>query len=99
MFYHKKQTKTDLEAMRGIIEKYGWTQDKLGDETIGFCLLGANYHHLVVNEHDANARRFNRIEQAIIDVNGGMSVDIWNDAPGRTKEEVLALLDKAIETV
>lgn len=98
MFYHKKQTREDIQAMQDIIREHGWTQNELGDETIGYCILGAGHRHIIVNEHDGNPARITRLLK-VLDKAAGMNVDAWNDIPGRTKEEVLTLLDKAIESV
>jgi hypothetical protein len=98
VFYHKKQTREDLRAIQNIIREHGWTQNELGDETIGYCILGAGYRHIIVNEHDGNPARITRILR-VLDKTAGMDIDAWNDVPGRTQQEVLDLLDRAIEAV
>ena len=87
----------ELEAVRARIER-GWCQGYYGDAAGNVCLLGAirerKYRYNGLVGHLAAA------------IEGGMPHDrMWrsptvmgfNDAPGRTKEEVLALIDRAIE--
>ncbi len=37
--------------------------------------------------------------RAFADVTGALSLEAWNDAPDRTKEELLAAIDAALELV
>lgn len=94
----KKQIKEDLQGARELIVEHGWRQGDLGTITEGFCILGALDYHLVVVEHDANVARGERVLQYLESFTGGDVVS-WNDLEGRTKEDVLALFDRAIASL
>ena len=103
----------DLKTVRDRIE-HGWTQERYYRSTSGcFCLVGAAFSiqgmlfdnqmvntmvtreiHAVFQALDAElpsdfTTRLNYAEARLVE---------WNDHPKRTKEEVLALVDKAIES-
>lgn len=59
-----------------LIEQYGWIQGSFGDHQHGFCLLRA----IEPGSVDALYREL------------PMGLIVWNDEPGRTKEQVLAFL-------
>lgn len=93
-----------LVATRWIIQHYGWCQghsyiDNHGEPTDeseaitdsfgGACLSGA----MQLVECDVIVRHYASMRVQ----NTGMSyIPTWNDMPGRTKEEVLSLLDRLI---
>jgi hypothetical protein len=80
-----------LKLAKQRIEKYGWIQGNFGDEQCGFCSAGA-FLDIYANGEKVEtywARlKLQRLVGALLS---------WNDAPGRTKEEVLAAFDKAIK--
>lgn len=92
-------TKEVLTEIRDYYKKNpnGWIKGRFTDNEGGFCLDGA------ITSHMDNGRPWRvwypryeacrvRLETLIDD-----SLVAWNDAPERTREEVIALLDKAIE--
>ena len=106
-----KTVKEVMIAARWIIDNFGWCQgsfykgkngervyrDMLHDkEQLGCCcLVGAL--RLVEADHDIyNQTVFNLCVQNKV-VPLGTNLTTWNDEPGRTKEQVIKLLDKAIE--
>lgn len=91
------------EAKRILVEK-GWTQGYFAKNAAGenvrldseeaesFCVLGAAFRA-------AGCRNESFIRAALIAAAPAGEPAEYNDAPGRTKEEVLALIDKAKEWV
>ncbi len=86
-----------LRIAREKIMKFGWVQRYSGNESRGFCLTGA------INDakHDKAAcvacAALSFISMKFVVLTGGYSMIMWNDAAGRTVEQVLDLLDRAIE--
>jgi hypothetical protein len=99
-------TKTPKQALidaRALIEK-GWTQGRYFDDAKNaFCASGAiGEASGAWNDDGGNNRTHIGTEpwQIFSDVVKGpenLSIPIWNDTPGRTKEEVLAAFDTAIK--
>lgn len=94
-----------LRAARELIAKPGgWTQEffarnasgertnKFGPDAVCFCAYGAIDRAAGHSFSEAD-RRF---MEALFDATGRDDVADWNDAPGRTQAEVVALFDKAI---
>ena len=80
---------TLLAARRLLVEK-GWIQGAYHTKN-GYCLSGALC--AVNGKYEGEARwRIRRILGLLRD---DMSTTVFNDMPGRTKEEVLALLTQA----
>lgn len=77
-----------------LIETHGWGQ---GDGAMpprgGYCVLTAIAGDKDTYHYDA-IRVFERANN--LDTESAPAIYDWNDAPGRTKEEVLAAFDKAI---
>jgi hypothetical protein len=65
-----------------LIRHYGWVQGRLGTATHGFCLIGA------LVEARCTGIECEQIRALV----GGNCIE-WNDTTGRTKDEVLALLE------
>jgi hypothetical protein len=99
-----------LQNVKDILIKYGWTQgtyfrDKNG-LPIGFieegnrgacCLSGAT---LLADDGSAdNGHQIGCLvrEQIMFNVGPYTTIPSYNDAPGRTQEEIISLLDKLIE--
>ncbi|MFD9465587.1 hypothetical protein [Streptomyces sp. NPDC060027] len=85
-----------LELTALVIERWGWTQDTDRDEDGGRCIRGAQYVLLRLGYGDADTlhRTDAHLHQVLAPTGGGSYV-AFNDAPGRTKEQVLALLRTA----
>jgi hypothetical protein len=85
-----------LELTALVIERWGWTQDADRDEDGGRCIRGAQYVLLRLGYGDADTlhRADAHLHQVLAPTGGGSYV-AWNDTPGRTKKQVLALLRTA----
>jgi hypothetical protein len=92
-----------LRRMRELLAK-GWTQDcccrdrrgmpiETGNAfAVSWCVIGAALTACPMNEQEAlNVLRDNIGEEY------DRKMRLWNDAPGRTQSEVLALMDRVIE--
>lgn len=72
-----------------VIKTYGWVQRRSGNEETGFCLIGAVYHvYNNNNDYFIYNKVFCALHQAI-----HAFPSTWNDTPGRTKKEVIKLLE------
>jgi len=91
-----------LNKAADLIEVYGWVQGHAGGLGTGFCAAGAiawaagaiawTATAKTVEEHDSLILSAHvRLRQAI-DGRDGIA---WNDAPGRTKKEVIQKLREA----
>lgn len=91
-------TAEHLELTALVIERWGWAQDADRDEAGGRCIRGAQFVLLRLGYgdadtvHRADARLHTMLARSR---SGGGSFEAWNDAPGRTKAQVLALLRTA----
>lgn len=101
-----------VERLKKVRERLaqGWTQgcyarDKDGKRTqptwpdaVRWCVLGACYSStepgLFSGSCDTDAR--DALYQALDDIGQKTGLATWNDLAGRTQEEVLALVDRAI---
>ncbi len=90
--------KTVLVNARNKIAEHGWCQGKTKNEVGCYCIVGSIiYAGLEINPkitsviHETDfVLQVNKIDERTY------SLAKWNDEPGRTKEEVIAALDKAI---
>ena len=89
---------------------YGWIQGEAGDEVAGYCTLGAlqkateelwgsdlrtdDDGHPYARSEEVFASSL-EILSALVRDEGFLTVACWNDAPGRTKQEVLTLFAEA----
>jgi hypothetical protein len=93
-----KTTKQVLIAAKWILNNIGWRQgsfekyDAVSSSPVAFCLVGAIQ---VVNADGVVRGSTKRLLTSMLG-NGLYHLPSWNDTAYRTKEEVLALLDKAI---
>lgn len=92
---------TALEILKAAREKVaaGWTQKFYFREVAGvgcFCAMGAVNEAAVVAGYADHAGALDALKHAIDGVSE-MSIVHWNDRAGRTKDEVLAAFDRAIE--
>jgi hypothetical protein len=74
-----------LKQTRAILVRDGWCQKTLKDDEGKRCLIGA-----------IPIGCFSPALHALENVTETHGVPRWNDKPGRTKDEVLAAIDKAI---
>jgi hypothetical protein len=96
-------TTTVLKKAKALIQKYGWIQKSNGDQKHGFCASGAISN--VINGCDCEKNGCNgnkpciyvRTENALSRAMKYKPITIYNDAPGRTKEQVLGRFDRAIK--
>ena len=95
-----------------LIETHGWTQFMLGDEKVGFCLIGAirqalhNRYHDDLNLGDAiddavehSDRRLNAPARTPADPLCMSNSAWWNDQEGRTRFEVVDHLRHLAKTI
>ena len=81
-----------LEAA-DLIEQYGWTQRAYGNRWTGFCVHGALFFN-----HRQHGGTFDETINAsgrFADYVGTIDVIGWNDAPWRTKRQVIDALRAA----
>lgn len=83
------RTRDVLRNAAKLIEKHGWVQGCFGDKRLGYCAAGAINH--VAPSGAAAGLAKDKLRQLAPD---GL-ITLWNDAPGRTKDEVVAALRKA----
>lgn len=100
----KPRMRKTLTDVRGLIAEHGWIQGKMFDNEHGYCLTGACMAVAgFPSNHCTNVFRL-LVEQ----IPGGPKVlhselpysaylMSFNDSPGRTKEEALTLIDKALK--
>jgi len=108
------QLLTDLRATREFLTKESWGQKTYYDSNTGcYCVLGAMSRALCPTAFEPFdlgvgselMQRYERARDALGKVVepgsnlAGLSIAFWNDAPGRTKEEILATLDRTIAQV
>jgi hypothetical protein len=93
---------------RSVLEQHGWTQGNFGEPGVGFCTLGA------IRQAREETKRLGMTVDAWLDARGvllnaiynvlpldewsGSLID-WNDAKGRTKDEVFDLFDRAVARI
>jgi hypothetical protein len=90
-----KTIKETLVDMKQFLQDHNWIQKRLEDNKGGYCLLGALCN--VESEDYPSSATYKFLCEHLQTPVGDLSS--WNDAPGRTKDEVLAVLDQAIEKV
>lgn len=71
------------------IEKYGWCQGHAQDDKGRVCVLGAMVYGA------ASYEDWQRAIDKIIRQTNVLEIASWNDAPGRTMEEVVSMLRAA----
>lgn len=94
------------EVLTGAIEalnEFGWNQGDYGNQERGLCAIGAmdygaGYRNPKIGNFDADAYvTAKQYMNTVVGGNAHSGVSIWNDASGRTKEEVIAALTRARE--
>jgi len=88
----KVSTADLLREAAGAIATYGWIQGSAGYEEVGFCAVGALSY--AIDETGGTDSSYAAAYSALLDEVGGRggSVVMWNDAPDRTKEQVIDTL-------
>jgi hypothetical protein len=81
-----------------LIETYGWVQKAFGSKDVGFCIVGAVR---AIRPSPSTVNRLGYTEAWTHLMYGFKDRDIatWNDAPGRTKEEVILKLKEIARVV
>ena len=74
-----------------LIERHGWIQGAYGRPDRGYCLFGAVFE---ASKYDSDNPWAALVDQ---EVTGGDPIG-WNDAEGRTREQVIGLLRSAAES-
>ncbi|WP_262062632.1 hypothetical protein [Streptomyces sp. STR69] len=89
-------TAEHLELTALVIERWGWAKDGDRGERGEVCIRGAQFVLLRLGYGDADTlhRASTHLHQVLARGCGGSFV-AWNDAPGRTKQQVLTLLRTA----
>lgn len=86
-----------LDRAAHIIEQRGWIQGD-SEDCNGVCLT-----HALLLATDASSLRYNIVRAPLNTALGlphlGSSLMLWNDAPGRTKDEVIKALRDTAERV
>lgn len=95
---------SDLTEARKLLEK-GWTKNAYARNANGvsveednpnacsFCVRGA------LNRAYASLETHLLVGRVVKARTGGLWLHLWNDAPGRTQGEVLAMIDEVLKEV
>ena len=81
-----------LKAAKALLVKRGWVQEEYSNAN-GYCLLGA----ISKAAAGSNANPAFVVVRRVLRIKGLDTIAGWNDRPDRTKEEVLKVLDRAIQ--
>lgn len=81
----KRATAAKFRAAANLIEKRGWVQHRYEIHKYGFCLLGAKDHVDMPVQTDL-------IVKGVLGLPKNQHVSNWNDAPHRSKEDVVRIL-------
>jgi hypothetical protein len=94
---HNTNLLDDLRSTREFIEQ-GWCQGScFGPHSGGGCLFAAVRD--VTRGWDCNPRYRRLHDLVLAHVSPSISLSHWNDTPGRTQADVLALIDECLEDV
>jgi hypothetical protein len=97
---YSEQVRKDAKAAGDYIREHGWMQGWYIDGLGRCCMLGARNAAICGEPRPANfvdydqVRRAQELRSAMMKVIGTQRLPDWNDTPGRTKEEVLAVFDR-----
>lgn len=83
-----------LRSAAEVIEVFGWRQGAYGSPGSGFCILGALSVAYSGVTSEVWAPELSAAKRLIVERLGLAQYGIseWNDAPERTREEVMAVL-------
>lgn len=87
---HKRKIRHILIYAATLIEVRGWCQNYYFNSEGNLCMLGAVEQAIKANDCDFLSV-YLEIRNILFENLGGFA-SVWNDAPGRTKEEVVAKL-------
>jgi hypothetical protein len=96
------QVAADLRAAAEVLRRDGWTQEYMHCDG-KHCALGAVEVVVDPDLHDDDGwddeqnRRFADAAKLLRRVTGESQIVDWNDAPGRTADEVIAALEAAAQ--
>jgi hypothetical protein len=95
---HNTNLLDDLRTTREFIQR-GWCQDScFAPHSGGGCLFAAIRD--VTHGRNGNDPRFRRLHDWVqAHIPDSHAISTWNDTPGRTQADVLALIDQCIEDV
>ncbi|MEU3520185.1 hypothetical protein ABZ770_33790 [Streptomyces sp. NPDC006654] len=90
-------TAEHLELTALVIERYGWAQGRYRSRTGRRCILGAQavLFRLGYGDDSTVQAAANRIQDVLNSRGITQPYHQWNDAPGRTRDEVLRLIRDA----
>lgn len=94
-----KNVREVLLAARWMLKHVGWQRgefasfDPVSGRPVAFCAIGA-----LMRVEKENPEDYSRALSELF-LHIGCRIPTWNDTPGRTKEEVLAAFDQAIERI
>lgn len=85
---YSEQVKADAKKAADYIREHGWCQGTMRDEKGRVCAMGATEY--------CGAENWGQLVDAAFrnELGGKIGVVQFNDRPGRTVEEVLAVFDK-----
>ena len=93
MSKYSEQVRQDAAKAAAYIREHGWCQDRMFKDqkacAVGACWKGTEHAGETEDQHFG---RDYHLFRAIATEVGGRVAN-WNDAPGRTKEEVLAVFE------
>lgn len=95
------QVAKDLEAAKAVLQKYGWTQGKMGYIGVGFCMLGAIERGVPFSRRKAVQDMLASVIRSPSQANCNSRPLImrYNDRRKRMKATILKVFDKAIMKV
>lgn len=96
MSKYSEQVKSDAAKAAQYIRRHGWCQYDEVNERGNVCMNGA-IRMVSIGDPGVGLRGDCPLYDAACDEVGialGSLGAVWNDAPGRTKEEVLAVFDR-----
>lgn len=81
-----------------ILETHEWIQHRskmrMSNGEVGYCLLGAMQEAYFELDLRAGSFAYADLIYKITAETNTFGIPTWNDAPGRTKEEVIAIVEK-----
>ncbi|MGW1548705.1 DUF6197 family protein [Streptomyces sp. NPDC002346] len=89
-----------LELTALVIERYGWAQGTHRTTSGRRCILGAQavLYRLGIGDETTVARAGQRLQAVLTKRGCTLTYAKWNDIPGRTQDDVLALIRTASRT-
>jgi hypothetical protein len=87
-----EETRRVLATAKGIVAA-GWCQGNYTDGEGRYCAAGALGWRFDGNIDDSQREAFTALER----LTGVGNLFHWNDAPGRTQQDVIDLIDRALQ--